>query len=314
MPTRLIDSDAIVFLHTWRSLPLLHSGERAPIIGMPLDQIGQTGSRNGGRVSSFVMATHDAQDTDVTRLGSLLAGARRIVAFTGAGISTESGIPDFRSPGGVWDRNQPIEFRDFMQSAEARRETWRRGLETYPVVAAAEPNAAHRALVELEQRGVLMAVITQNIDGLHLEAGHEHDRVIELHGNAHGVQCLRCDGWYPRSEIHDRVLAGDLEPACSSCDGILKPTTVSFGQPMPREPLRRAETEVRQCDLVLVVGSSLVVYPAAGIPRLGLMAGAKIVIVNSTPTPLDDQATLVVRGRAGELLPAAIALAAIRAT
>ena len=261
-----------------------------------------------------MMATYEAQDTDVGRLASLLAGARRVVAFTGAGISTESGIPDFRSPGGVWDRNQPIEFRDFMRSAEARRETWRRGLETYPVVAAAEPNAAHLALVDLERRGVLTAVVTQNIDGLHLRAGHAPDQVIELHGNAHGVQCLSCDAWYPRQEIHERVLAGDLEPACPGCGGILKPTTVSFGQPMPREPLQRAETEVRQCDLVLVIGSSLVVNPAAGIPRLGLMTGANVVIVNATPTPLDDLATLVVRGRAGEVLPAAVALAARLAT
>src|SRR5438552_3937290 len=123
----------------------------------------------------------------VRQLASHLAGVRRIVAFTGAGISTESGIPDFRSPGGVWDRNQPIDFRDFVTSAETRRETWRLGLETYPVVAAAEPNAAHRALVNLERRGALTAVVTQNIDGLHLKAGHDPDRVIELHGNAHGV-------------------------------------------------------------------------------------------------------------------------------
>ncbi len=260
------------------------------------------------------MADLLTQSADIERLASVLAGARRVVAFTGAGISTESGIPDFRSPGGVWDRNKPIEFRDFMVSADARRETWRRGLETYPVVAAARPNAAHRALVDLERCGALTAVVTQNIDGLHLQAGHAPDRVIELHGNAHGVQCLSCDTWYPRPEIHDRVLTGDLEPVCACCDGILKPTTVSFGQPMPREPLRRAETEVRQCDLVLVVGSSLVVNPAAGIPRLGLMAGAKVAIVNATPTPLDELATLVVRGRAGEILPAAVALAAILAT
>lgn len=246
----------------------------------------------------------------VDPLATLLAESRRIVAFTGAGISTESGIPDFRSPGGVWDRNRPIEFRDFMTSAEARRETWRRGLETYPVVAAAEPNAAHKALVDLERRGVLTAIVTQNIDGLHLRAGHDPDRVIELHGNAHGVQCLSCGAWYRRPEIHDRVLSGELEPACERCDGILKSTTVSFGQAMPRDAVRRAEIAVQQCDLVLVVGSSLVVYPAAGIPRLGLMAGAKIAIVNATPTPLDELATLVVRGRAGEVLSAAVALAA----
>src|SRR5581483_3707141 len=217
------------------------------------------------------MTEQRTRSIELERLAALLAGARRIVAFTGAVISTESGIPDFRSPGGVWDRNAPIEFRDFLTSAEARRETWRRGLETYPVVAAAEPNAAHRALVELERRGQLTAVVTQNIDGLHVRAGHDPARVIELHGNAHGVACLSCEGWHPRPEIHARVLAGEAEPACPRCDGILKPTTISFGQPMPRESLRRAEAAVRSCDLVLVVGSSLVVNPAAGIPRLGLM-------------------------------------------
>jgi NAD-dependent deacetylase len=252
--------------------------------------------------------------SDVDQLASLLAEARRIVAFTGAGISTESGIPDFRSPGGVWDRNKPIEFRDFMRSAEARRETWRRGLETYPVVAAAEPNTAHLALVELERRGPLMAVVTQNIDGLHLKAGHAPERVIELHGNSHGVACLSCEAWFPRLEIHQRVVAGDFEPACAACAGILKPTTISFGQPMPREALRRAEAAVRECDLVLMVGSSLVVNPAAGIPRLAAMIGAKVAIVNATPTPLDGQATLVARGKCGEVLPAAVALAANSAT
>jgi NAD-dependent deacetylase len=247
---------------------------------------------------------------DVERLAAPIAESRRIVAFTGAGISTESGIPDFRSPGGVWDRNKPIDFRDFIASAEARRETWRRGLETYPVVAAAEPNGAHLALVELERRGTLTAVVTQNIDGLHLRAGHDSDRVIELHGNAHGVQCLGCDAWFARPEIHDRVLSGEAEPMCMGCGGILKPTTVSFGQAMPREPLRRAEAAINVCDLVLVIGSSLVVNPAAGLPRLGVLAGAKLVILNATPTPLDGLATLVVRGRAGEVLPAAVARSA----
>jgi len=251
-------------------------------------------------------------DADIERLAALLAEAARIVAFTGAGISTESGIPDFRSPGGVWDRNKPIDFRDFVASAEARRETWRRGLETYPVVAAAEPNAAHRSLVDLARRGKLAAVITQNIDGLHLRAGHDPDRVIELHGNSHGVQCLGCEAWHSRPEIHSRVLAGETEPACADCGGILKPTTVSFGQAMPREPLRRAEAAVRDCDLVLVVGSSLVVNPAAGLPRLALASGAKLAIVNSTPTPLDALATVLVRGRAGDVLPAAVALSASR--
>jgi len=196
------------------------------------------------------MMTHQpTPDGPIGQLATLIAASKRIVAFTGAGISTESGIPDFRSPGGVWDRNQPIDFRDFLVSSEARRETWRRGLETYPVLVAAHPNAAHLALVELARRGQLVAVITQNIDGLHQRAGHDADQVIELHGNAHGVQCLTCEDWHPRQVVHDRVLAGEAEPLCLRCQGMLKPTTVSFGQSMPYEPLRRAEREVLLADL-----------------------------------------------------------------
>jgi NAD-dependent deacetylase len=254
----------------------------------------------------------DHLDDGVRRLADLIAGSRRIVAFTGAGMSTESGIPDFRSPGGIWDRYAPIQYADFLASADARRETWRRGLQTYPVVAAAEPNPAHRALVELEERGQLLAVVTQNIDGLHLRAGHEPERVVELHGNAHGVRCLDCDMLAPRDVVHERVIAGEEEPPCVDCGGILKPTTVSFGEPMPRRPLSRAETLMRQSDLVLVVGSTLVVYPAAGLPEIGVASGARLAIVNMSETPLDDLATVLVRGRAGEVLPPAVSLAVDR--
>jgi NAD-dependent deacetylase len=255
------------------------------------------------------MADASPHPPEVERLAALIAEAGRIVAFTGAGISTESGIPDFRSPGGIWDRYQPILLQDFMATAEARRETWRRGMHTYPVVLAAAPNPGHLALVELERQGKLTAVVTQNIDGLHQRAGHDPDRVIELHGNAHGVECLGCGAWQTRQEVHDRVTAGEEEPICARCGGILKPTTVSFGQSMPYEPLRRAGQEVAHCDLVLVVGSSLVVYPAADVPRQGVAAGAKLAIVNATPTPLDDYAAVVVRGQAGGVLPPAVALA-----
>ena len=246
----------------------------------------------------------------IRQLATLLACARRIVAFTGAGISTESGIPDFRSPGGVWDKNQPIQYADFLADVEARRETWRRGMQTYPVVAAASPNAAHLALVALERRGQLTAVVTQNIDGLHLRAGHAPETVIELHGNAHGVRCLGCEMHAPRTAVHERVLAGESEPACIACGGILKPTTISFGEPMPRGPLAAAERAVRAADLMVVVGSSLVVYPAAGLPLLAAQLGTPVVIVNQTPTPLDERATLLVRGKAAELLPPAVELAA----
>src|SRR5215212_8357604 len=148
-------------------------------------------------------------DDEIRRLAALFARSRQIVAFTGAGISTESGIPDFRSPGGVWDKNKPIQFQDFLASAEARRETWRRGLQTYPVVAAASPNPAHLAIAELDRRGQLRAVVTQNIDGLHLAAGHAPERIIELHGNAHRVKCLTCDDVADRETVHARVRAGE---------------------------------------------------------------------------------------------------------
>ena len=242
-------------------------------------------------------------DAPSRELARILVSSRRIVAFTGAGISTESGIPDFRSPGGIWDRYAPIDFKDFLGDPEARRETWRRALHTYPVVLAAEPNPAHYALLDLERRGKLSAVITQNIDGLHQKAGHAADRVIELHGNAHGVRCLSCNERYGREDVHRRVVRGEEEPDCGKCGGILKPTSVSFGEPMPAEEMRRAQTVASQCDLFLVVGSSLVVYPAANIPRYALQVGASLAIVNATSTPLDDLASVVLRGRAGELLP-----------
>jgi NAD-dependent deacetylase len=244
------------------------------------------------------------------QLAALIAGSSKIVAFTGAGMSTESGIPDFRSPGGVWDQNKPIMYQEFLASAEARRETWRRGLQTYPVVSTARPNPAHLALAVLEQQGKLLGVVTQNIDGLHLAAGHASERVIELHGNAHGVRCLQCDDFADRETVQARVIAGEEEPPCRTCGGILKPTTISFGEPMPRRPLTRADALMRECDLVLVVGSTLVVYPAAGLPETAVRAGARLAIVKQTATPRDGLATVVVRGKAGQILPAAVALAA----
>ncbi len=242
-------------------------------------------------------------DTQSRFLVERVAAASRIVAFTGAGISTESGIPDFRGPGGIWDQFKPILFLDFMHDSEARRETWRRGLHTYPVVAAAEPNGAHRALVELERMGKLAAVITQNIDGLHQKAGHAPERVVELHGNAHGVKCMACGERYARPAIHQRVAAGEAEPPCATCGGILKPTSVSFGEPMPVDEVLRAEREARASDLFLVIGSSLVVYPAASLPSYALEAGATLAILNATETHLDDEAAVVLRGQAGEVLP-----------
>jgi NAD-dependent deacetylase len=239
---------------------------------------------------------------DVTGLVNLFLEATRPVVFTGAGVSTESGIPDFRSPGGVWDRYAPIDYRDFVRDPEARRETWRRGLQTYPVLAAARPNPAHRAIAELERLGKLELLITQNIDGLHTRAGTSAERLVELHGNAHGVRCLDCDAHYERDDVHLRVLAGEAEPGCPACGGWLKPTTVSFGEAMPAEAVQRAERATRRCDLFLVVGSSLVVYPAAALPELALQLGAPLAIVNASPTHLDDGATFRSDQPAGQVL------------
>jgi NAD-dependent deacetylase len=237
--------------------------------------------------------------SSIDHLVDRFARAERPVIFTGAGVSTESGIPDFRSPGGVWDRYAPIEYSDFLADPEMRRETWRRGMHTYPVLAAAQPNPAHLAMAELERLGKLHCLITQNIDGLHRRAGNSPDAIVELHGNAHRVKCLSCDARSDRLEVHRRVEAGDDLPSCLACGGILKPATISFGEGLPAWEIRRAELASRACDLFLVVGSSLVVYPAAGFPELALRAGADLVIVNATEIHLDSHASLVLREPAG---------------
>lgn len=245
----------------------------------------------------------------VERLARLIARSQQIVAFTGAGISTESGIPDFRSPGGIWDRYPAVSYQEFLASEEARRRYWLRSRETYPVVASARPNAGHRALVALERAGRLAGVVTQNVDRLHQRAGHSPERVIELHGHAQSVLCLRCPARYSRDEVQGWLLAGTEIPTCRECGGLLKSATVSFGEPMPRTALERAKALARAADLILVVGSSLVVYPAAYIPIHGQEAGAALAIVSRTPTPLDVRADLVLQGSAGEILPPAVELA-----
>jgi NAD-dependent deacetylase len=240
------------------------------------------------------------------KLADLFDAASRPVVFTGAGVSTESGIPDFRSPGGVWDRYAPVYYQDFLADPEARRETWRRGLHTYPLVAEAQPNPAHRAIVELERLDKLSCLITQNIDGLHQRAGNSPELIVELHGNAHTVRCLDCPARYGRAAIHERVERGELDPACLDCGGQLKPATVSFGEPLPAEAVARAERAARECDLFLVVGSSLVVYPAAGFPEAALQRGAPLAIMNSSETHLDTYATVSIRAKAGEALPSVL--------
>ncbi|MDP9366637.1 MAG: NAD-dependent deacylase [Chloroflexota bacterium] len=248
-----------------------------------------------------------AADEDTVRdvvadLVALARPARRIVAFTGAGISTESGIPDYRGPGGVWERQAPPTIGDFRENPETRRAYWERRRDGYPTMAAAEPNPGHRALVALERLGRLSAIVTQNIDGLHQKAGSDPDRVIELHGTTHAVRCLDCGRSWPAAAIQRRLEAGDRLPACEVCGGPLRAATVLFGEPLPAEALRRAAQVTRDSDLMLVVGSSLVVNPAAQLPRLAKQVGARLAIVNRTPTLLDTLADVRAWGEAGETL------------
>jgi NAD-dependent protein deacetylase/lipoamidase len=234
----------------------------------------------------------------------VLRESRRVVIFTGAGMSTESGIPDFRSPkksnmGGIWTRMQPISFQDYVSDPQARRLSWQRRLEMEETWNTVQPNDGHRAVAELVARGKASHVITQNIDGLHQQSGVPDDRLIELHGSTRHAKCLDCG---MRVEIDD-VLAhfkthGDA-PDCGQCGGLVKTATISFGQPMPEGEMARADAAVRACDLMLVLGSSLQVYPAAGFPLLAKRQGAGLVILNREQTPLDGYADLVLNAEIG---------------
>lgn len=245
----------------------------------------------------------------IERLVDLVAGARRVVAFTGAGVSTESGIPDFRSPGGVWDRFDPNEFtyQNFVATEAGRRRYWELGRATFPVISRAEPNPAHHALVTLWRLGRLDCVITQNVDNLHQRAGLPPERVIELHGNATRARCLACEMPYDRAHIQGWLEAGVQVPVCDPpCGGIIKPRTVMFGEAMPRAEMEEAERRARAADLFVVVGSSLVVYPAAYMPLYAKEAGAPLAIVNLTETPHDARADLIIRGSAATVLAAVV--------
>ena len=246
---------------------------------------------------------------ELERLAALVAGARRLVAFTGAGVSTESGIPDFRSPGGVWSRFDPREFtyRNFMDSPEGRRRYWALGRVTYPLIRAAAPNAAHRALAELHRLGRLDCCITQNVDGLHQRAGLPDTAVLELHGNATRARCLACAAPYTREALHARLEQGVEVPDCERCGGVVKPHTILFGEAMPADVVAEARRRAEAADLMLVLGSSLVVYPAAYLPRHARRAGAALVIVNLEPTPLDREADLVLRSPAGVVMAGVLA-------
>jgi NAD-dependent deacetylase len=237
-----------------------------------------------------------------------IAGAERVVALTGAGISTESGLPDFRSPTGIWSKYDPAEFsfQRFIADSDARRAYWRWGREFYPLLRTATPNSGHLALAELERAGLLQLLVTQNIDGLHQRAGSA--TVVELHGNALTVGCLTCGKEWPRDEVHRWMVEDGVEdPACDDCGGILKPKTISFGQAMPEAETRRAFAAAADCDLLLAIGSSLSVFPAAGLVPAAKESGARIVIVNRGPTELDRLADARLDGAIGELLPGLVA-------
>jgi len=223
-------------------------------------------------------------DADIAELAQAIERARRAIVFTGAGISTESGIPDFRSPGGIWTRMAPIDFADFLASDEARRETWRRRFAMEETFRAATPNRGHRAVAELVRHGKAAAVITQNIDGLHQASGVPDDKVVELHGNTTYARCLDCETRYELEPLRIAFARDGNAPICGDCGGYVKTATISFGQAMPVGAMRRAEIETLAADLFIVAGSSLVVYPAAGFPELAKHNGASLVIINREPT------------------------------
>jgi NAD-dependent deacetylase len=234
--------------------------------------------------------------------------AEHIVVLTGAGISTDSGIPDFRGPNGVWTKNPAAEktatLSHYMSNPDVRKQAWRNRIES--PMWDSEPNAGHHAIVELERRGKLLALITQNVDGLHLKAGSDPERLIEVHGNTRGVVCMQCGETAPMHRALDRVRAGEDDPPCRSCGGILKSATISFGQSLVEDDLIRADIAARECDLLLAVGSTLGVYPVAGVVPIAKRNGARIVIINAEPTEMDDIADVVLRGPISELLPAIV--------
>ncbi len=238
----------------------------------------------------------------------LLAAAQHIVVLTGAGISTDSGIQDFRGPNGLWTKDPAAEkmatLDHYVADPEVRRKAWRRRLETLAV--AYEPNVGHRAVADLEHRGNVDLVITQNIDGLHLAAGTSADRLVEIHGTTREVMCLSCDERAPMVAALDRVRAGEDDPPCRTCGGILKSATISFGQGLVERDLRRADAAARAADVLLAVGSTLGVYPIANVVPLAKSVGADIIIVNGGPTEMDDLADVRLEGSISELLPAIV--------
>jgi len=246
----------------------------------------------------------EALENLIEEVADLIAGSQRVVVFTGAGVSTESGIPDFRSPGGIWSRYDPEDFtyQKFVSDPESRKKHWQ-SIGQGSLTEGAQPNPAHLAIAELERIGKLQCVITQNVDNLHQKAGNSPDKVFELHGNMRWVRCLDCDKRYPMEDIRRRIGMGVEVPDCDACHGILKPDGVFFGEALPERELTRAIYNSKNCDLFIVIGSTLVVTPAAYMPSYALAAGAKLIIINLSETPLDDAATVLIPAKAGEVMP-----------
>ncbi len=236
----------------------------------------------------------------------LMQQAQRIVVLTGAGISTESGIPDFRSPGSPWEKNPPTSYRDFLEKPEARQCYWQTRSNLSTQVRMAQPNAAHRALVELERKGKLSGIITQNFDGLHQDAGNNPEHIVELHGTSRFAGCTLCGKRSSMDVLQQRIDAGEVDPRCDECGGLLKPATILFGQRVPDAELARAKQLTEACDLFLVVGSSLKVIPAATLPRLALNRNVPLILINLQPTTLDAAADVVISEKAGVVLPAIV--------
>jgi NAD-dependent deacetylase len=242
--------------------------------------------------------------SDAEDLAAMIEAAGRVVIFTGAGMSTESGVPDFRSPGGVWSRMKPIYFQDFVASEERRREAWTRAFSGAAGWVGAKPNAGHYAVARLVAAGKATAVITQNVDNLHQASGVPAERIVELHGNASYAKCLDCGLRHELADLKGPFLERGEIPACRACGGIVKTATISFGQPMPEAEMARAEEASLACDLFLVLGSSLVVFPAAGFPLLAKRHGARLAIVNREPTDQDPFADLVLHEEIGAVMTA----------
>jgi len=257
---------------------------------------------NGICLPRVLGTPHNAAMSAISRLAALLAGSARTVVFTGAGISTESGIPDFRSPGGVWSRMKPIDFDTFMHNEDARREAWQRTFSGTAGWVGAKPNEGHFAVARLVDTGKVGHVITQNVDNLHQDAGVPAHQVIELHGNAGYATCLICGLRHELADLRDPFLEQGTLPACRACGGIVKSATISFGQPMPVEAMRRAEAASRECDLFIVLGSSLLVYPAAALPMVAKSNGGALAIVNRELTDMDSKADVAIHAEIGAVL------------